>query len=324
MRKKELTLSKEPIKFSDPEIKRRCIKAGWDLDGDGEISYAEAAKVKDIRGIFSENHIGRYYQGVARIITFDEFQYFTGIEIIPEYAFAECINLRKISIPKSVRYIEKCAFVSSGLENIDIPDTVVSIKNMAFLECKNLRNARIFSRINKIENGSFCGCSSLKYVRIPDTIETIGESAFAGCGFESFRFSNNLRIIEKLSFSGCGLKELRLPESIEIVSEYAFFSCKSLETLIIPMNHIDFGQCSFAGCNKLTNVRMEISRLVNELVQKSVFNTPRDISCPIYQNYIKRNKDFRHLHFENYTHKEIEDMYREAFEGNASNEWNID
>lgn len=66
MRIKELTLSTEPIKFSDPEIKRRYIKAGWDLDGDGEISYAEAAKVKDIRGIFSEYHIGRYLQGVAR------------------------------------------------------------------------------------------------------------------------------------------------------------------------------------------------------------------------------------------------------------------
>ena len=50
----ELTQINAPIDFSDPEVKRRCVMAGWDLDGDGEISYAEAALVKDIGSIFSE------------------------------------------------------------------------------------------------------------------------------------------------------------------------------------------------------------------------------------------------------------------------------
>ena len=77
MRKKELTLSTEPIKFSDPEVKRRCIKAGWDLDGDGEISYFEAAKVKSIGRVFSENYGSMEHR--TRIKYFGEFQFFTGV-----------------------------------------------------------------------------------------------------------------------------------------------------------------------------------------------------------------------------------------------------
>lgn len=46
----------KPIQFADQEVKRRCIKAGWDINGDGEISYAEAALVSDIGEVFEEGN----------------------------------------------------------------------------------------------------------------------------------------------------------------------------------------------------------------------------------------------------------------------------
>lgn len=43
------------ITFADPEVKRLCVK-NWDSSGDGELSFAEAAAVKDLMSVFYNNN----------------------------------------------------------------------------------------------------------------------------------------------------------------------------------------------------------------------------------------------------------------------------
>ena len=59
----------DPIEFEDPAVEKICV-ANWDTDGDGSLSYAEAAAVKSIGTVFRSN---------KSITSFDEFQFFTGI-----------------------------------------------------------------------------------------------------------------------------------------------------------------------------------------------------------------------------------------------------
>jgi hypothetical protein len=72
----------------------------WDTDGDGELSYGEAAAVTDID----------VFCGDTSITSLDELQYFTGVTSIGDYVFYECLNLTSITIPKDVTSIGLFAF----------------------------------------------------------------------------------------------------------------------------------------------------------------------------------------------------------------------
>ena len=94
------------IKFADMAVKSVCVKK-WDTNGDGELSYEEAASITTIEKAFKENEY---------IASFDEFQYFTGITAIDDEAFLSCKNLYSISIPKNVKTIGNRAFYCAESE----------------------------------------------------------------------------------------------------------------------------------------------------------------------------------------------------------------
>lgn len=90
-----------PIAFKDPLVKRLLLEP-CDSNGDGEISYAEASRVKFLPcGVFALN---------ANIKSFNELQYFTSLKSISNDEFLECSNLKSVVIPKGVTTIGSNAF----------------------------------------------------------------------------------------------------------------------------------------------------------------------------------------------------------------------
>ena len=87
------------ITFADANVKAICVR-WWDTNGDGELSRAEAAAVKELYG-FSYNY---------NIKEFTELQYFTGLTSIGNYAFDGCDGLTSITIPENVTSIGEHAF----------------------------------------------------------------------------------------------------------------------------------------------------------------------------------------------------------------------
>ncbi len=89
----------------------------------------------------------------------DVYQIPDSVTVISDWAFCECISLKKIEIPDSVSEIGEGAFYScSSLEEIVLPDSVV-----------------------KIDDTAFRGCSSLKRIVIPDSVHEFGWGLFNGC-----------------------------------------------------------------------------------------------------------------------------------------------
>ena len=88
------------INFADANVKALCV-ANWDTDNDGELSFYEAATVKDL---------GTVFQYRVDIKQFQELQYFTGLTSIGENAFYNCSGLTSITIPEGVTSIGGYAF----------------------------------------------------------------------------------------------------------------------------------------------------------------------------------------------------------------------
>lgn len=117
------------IEFADSNVKAVCVTY-WDVNCDGELSYAEAAAVTNLNYHFANN---------TNIVSFDELQYFTGLTVLNGFVhvgnfpnpnhpgpsihqigngvyyygdFIGCVNLTSIIIPSNVSTIRTCAFRS--------------------------------------------------------------------------------------------------------------------------------------------------------------------------------------------------------------------
>ena len=161
---------KKAITFEDNIVKRQCV-AAWDDDGDGVLSYNEAAKVTDLGGTFKG----------TRIKSFAELSNFTKITAIPDDAFNGCTQLASISLPEKLQSLGANAFNGcKALKNLLLPESVTTIGEAAFKDCRGLTDIGT-AAATVIAPHTFEGCVALTSFDLPASVTSIGEAAFAGC-----------------------------------------------------------------------------------------------------------------------------------------------
>lgn len=109
------------------------------------------------------------------------------VKHVGNYAFADCSGLSTVNLPKVVtigegafsRYTQYSA--APCFESIDLPETLTSIGDAAFLYNTSLKSVVIPSSIDKIGAFAFSYCTSLQSATLPESVKTIGQYAFAGC-----------------------------------------------------------------------------------------------------------------------------------------------
>ena len=101
---------------------------------------------------------------------------------------------------------------------------VVSIGDIAFIECSGLTSVTIPDSVNSIGMQAFYGCQNLTSVTIPDSVTSIGEGVFEECSdLASVTIPNSLTYISGFAFNGCqNLTSVTIPESITFIDECAF------------------------------------------------------------------------------------------------------
>jgi hypothetical protein len=224
----------DPITFADSAVKALCVEH-WDSNGDGELSYEEAAQVQDLKDVFRED---------TTITTFDELQYFTGLTYIGEKAFTQCSNLTSIILPSQVKSIYTHAFSQcTRLIAITIPDGVTSIGYSAFYLCNSLTSLAIPSSVTSINEWNSFAMANLKYITV-DENNTVYDSR-----------NNCNAIIETATnklVSGCSTTVI--PKDVTTIGTSAFYSCYSLESMDIPANITKIGTTAFAWSMGLKSV----------------------------------------------------------------------
>jgi len=216
------------IEFADAEVKRICVE-NWDTNGDGELSYGEAAAVKEIDLEFYNSDI----------VSFDEFQYFKGLDRI------------------------------GGEHIVKKAENSYVVYWKGFSSCRKLSSIILPLSLEKVDTGAFAQCYELKSIRFPANVTTIGTSALFYAGLENLFIPKTITSINGNPFQGCTLDKIIVEEGNQHFDTReecnALIETKS-NTLIVAgiksfvpstIEKIEWGACS----------RMEIDSLV---IPKSV------------------------------------------------------
>lgn len=98
---------------------------------------------------------------------------------IKEFAFSNCLKLRKIKFSDRLKTIGAFAFSGdSALVNCHIPSGDIGAS--AFMGCTNMEQLSL-GKVTSIGAAAFLDCTSLAAVIIPSTMKEIGNEAFSGC-----------------------------------------------------------------------------------------------------------------------------------------------
>ena len=149
------------------------------------------------------------------------------------------------TIRKGTKVICDGAFLTwdSKLTTIHIPDSVTSIGNSAFSNCKYLTS-----------------------IHIPESVTSIGNSAFEDCAsLTSIHISNSVTSIENSTFSHCyRLTSIHIPDSVTSFGDYAFNGCKDLTAIHIPDSVTSIGKMVFSRCERLTSITLPLGmKIIN-------------------------------------------------------------
>ena len=125
---------------------------------------------------------------------------------------------------KKVVGIKDKAFRGSNIRSVEIPDSVTSIGDGAFYECRSLTSITIGSNVTSIGNEAFYNCRSLTSITIPNSVTSIGNYAFSYCS---------------------SLTSITLPNSVTSIGDGAFSFCSNLTSITIPNSVTSIGESAF-------------------------------------------------------------------------------
>lgn len=239
---------REPIDFKCPVMKEQCV-AMWDGNGDGELSYEEAASVTMM-----------VKQSFARrdFTSFDELRFFANAfpsYSLPGCVFEGCDNLESISFPVSDmadmgRGICKDCH---GLKRFQAEGN--NISDEAFMNCTSL----LLADGNITGESAFMGCTGL--IRAIQRGNGIPARTFKDCRnlqtFALIETDDNGLYIGREAFYGCSsLRETSTLFGIAEISDMAFYGCSSLEAVDMPRSVNYIGEKAFYGCSSLNTVHI--------------------------------------------------------------------
>lgn len=167
------------------------------------------------------------YKGDRREITVPEKIGGDTVTALGEYAFS----------PYAKRIKAEQRALRKAITEIVLPDTIESIGEFAFYQCKSLTRINLPERLTEISKGML-DITGLESIVIGGSVKKIGGVAFWGCR---------------------DLRYVKLCEGVAEIDAAAFYNCGNLETIDLPrsIKKIDPQSAydgSFYNCIKLTAV----------------------------------------------------------------------
>ena len=227
---------------------------------------------------------------------------------IEERAFYNYSGLTSINIPNSVTSIGNEAFNGcSGLRSVHISDLAawcnISFSNYysnplsyaqhLYLNGTEVTDLVIPNSVTSIGDYAFYNCRGLTSVTIPNIVTSIGEQAFYNCSLTSVSINSDAIVSANRtendnlnSIFGSQVKEYVVGDDVTAIGDYAFqgntnlsmitlgnsvtsigasafYGCSSMNTLTIGNSVTSIGNKAFSGCSRLTSVTINSNDIVS-------------------------------------------------------------
>lgn len=213
-----------------------------------------------------------------------EYAILKGTEIIGNYAFYKCINLKSIHLPSSLLKIGDQSFRGcTSIINVLLPDSLRVMHGNAFQECTSIQTIRIPNSTTIIGDLFFCHCDSLEYINIPSTLTQIGPRAFQWCkSLKYVQIHPHITIIGESAFEYCEslccitckpfnieqpvinneeykyLKYFFTPLLLKRIEKHAFYNCKKLRNIVFTTCNISVENHAFDYHNSWSSENLKI------------------------------------------------------------------
>ena len=220
------------------------------------------------------------------------------VTIIGEWCFVNCSSLTSITIGNSVKEIGRAAFNNPmNKVNISNIENWVNIKfNSAeanplyfahhlYLNGTEVTNLEIPETVTSISDYAFVGCTGLKTVSIPSSVTAIGSYAFEKSGITSIDVPNSVKSIGTDAFANCEeLQTAVIPNSIVEIPKYLFQNSSKLKQVSLPNTINTIGYSTFYGCTNLSDIEIPNSVTV---IEQSAFEKCSNLSSIVIPNSVK-------------------------------------
>lgn len=186
-----------------------------------------------------------------------------GLETIEAGAFSQSVKLTTINVSaenKNFSSVDGILFNKAKTEIVkypmgktsttySIPDSVISIRDGAFAQCRNITSMIITDAVINLGNGAFTNCDNLSSVVLGSGIKSLNNGVFQNCK---------------------SLSTILIPEKVVSIDDFAFYGCTNLTSINIKgdVNHL--GRYAFmntAYYNDKTNWENNALYLGNCLIE---------------------------------------------------------
>ncbi len=240
-------------------------KLGFDIDMLGKVLYAFSLPVKRARKqkqdpsnqnvslnnmqVITWNKNSKEYKdeygGIYSYPNAEIFYKLTN-DLIPFYSIR--IGTKVIS-PSAFEIWddEDCTWISTQIEEVVIPSTVIKIGTNPFNGCRDL--CKVDTENNECFTSNNCMLTDVRDKRlisyyghdfkilIPDYVKIIGRYSFFHSTIHSVNVSQQVTTIENSAFSDCkSLEYVIIQSATTKIEQYAFWKCESLKRLELPSN----------------------------------------------------------------------------------------
>lgn len=231
------------IQFADPIAKYACVEK-FDTNGDGEVSYEEAAAATSLYGLFKDWNT---------VTHFDEIKYFTGVTST-DGVFTGLTMLESITVPDNITTLgtfQGC----TALTSVVLPAALKSLPSSCFEGCSTITEVTLPTAISTIPDYCFRNCSSLESLDMPSTVTAVNQYALSGCSkLAGIDLPSGLKTIGDYAFQGCSsLAGVSFPSALTFIGQYAFDHCRSLTTVSLA-DGVSIGSSAFSVCIALASV----------------------------------------------------------------------
>lgn len=193
-------------------------------------------------------YITVYPDNDIRSITLGE-----GLTEIPDGFGSECMNIKKLDIPESVKKIGIEAFSCSGLTELTIPSTVMSLGRNAFGGCPNMSKVCIEDSETALQSEDYLvfNMSSLYLGR------NIEGGVFWETSEEEVEIGSMVTVLpDNMFVQNRQLKHVRGGENVVSIGNSCFSNCSELRSITFGDKLKSIGDWALSGCDNLETIEM--------------------------------------------------------------------